>query len=314
MFERFTDRARRVVVFAEEEARILHHGEIGTEHLLLGLIREREGVAASALESLGISLEAVRSQVEEIIGQGRSSPSGHLPFTPRAKNVLELSLREALQLGHNYIGTEHILLGLIREGEGVAAQVLVNLGADLPRVRRQVVQLLADVARRHRPSVGLRPATGPTDPASRPTPGRARRSPQSCSASSRWWPRSRCPAIRRSASPSTLTQHLARPRAPSRRTPPQLTGRGPTWWPIPQRRRSGSGGPRGLPPGHPGGGGARRRRGSGGQARSVRPLRRGLGASEPHAGPPASSRSVASDLLEVAARVGRPASCRSARR
>ena len=163
MFERFTDRARRVVVLAEEEATRLHHGEIGTEHLLLGLIDEREGVAATALESLGISLEAVRRQVEEIIGQGGSSPSGHLPFTPRAKKVLELSLREALQLGHNYIGTEHILLGLIREGEGVAAQVLVNAGADLSRVRRQVGQLLADVARRQRPSIGLRPATGPTD-------------------------------------------------------------------------------------------------------------------------------------------------------
>ena len=131
MFERFTDRARRVVVLAQEEARLLNHSYIGTEHILLGLIHEGEGVAAKALESLGISLEAVRSQVEEIIGQGGSSPSGHIPFTPRAKKVLELSLREALQLGHNYIGTEHILLGLIREGEGVAAQVLVKLGADL---------------------------------------------------------------------------------------------------------------------------------------------------------------------------------------
>ena len=128
MFERFTDRARRVVVLAQEEARLLNHNYIGTEHILLGLIHEGEGVAAKALESLGISLEAVRSQVEEIIGQGSSSPSGHIPFTPRAKKVLELSLREALQLGHNYIGTEHILLGLIREGEGVAAQVLVKLG------------------------------------------------------------------------------------------------------------------------------------------------------------------------------------------
>ena len=131
MFERFTDRARRVVVLAQEEARLLNHNYIGTEHILLGLIHEGEGVAAKALESLGISLEAVRQQVEEIIGQGGSSPSGHIPFTPRAKKVLELSLREALQLGHNYIGTEHILLGLIREGEGVAAQVLVKLGADL---------------------------------------------------------------------------------------------------------------------------------------------------------------------------------------
>ena len=117
MFERFTDRARRVVVLAQEEARMLNHNYIGTEHILLGLIHEGEGVAAKALESLGISLEAVREQVEEIIGQGQQAPSGHIPFTPRAKKVLELSLREALQLGHNYIGTEHILLGLIREGE-----------------------------------------------------------------------------------------------------------------------------------------------------------------------------------------------------
>ena len=143
MFERFTDRARRVVVLAQEEARLLNHSYIGTEHILLGLIHEGEGVAAKALESLGISLEAVRNQVEEMIGQGGSSPSGHIPFTPRAKKVLELSLREALQLGHNYIGTEHILLGLIREGEGVAAQVLVKLGADLSRVRQQVIQLLS---------------------------------------------------------------------------------------------------------------------------------------------------------------------------
>src|ERR1700677_370411 len=143
MFERFTDRARRVVVLAQEEARMLNHNYIGTEHILLGLIYEGEGVAAKSLESVGISLEGVRSQVEEIIGQGQQAPSGHIPFTPRAKKVLELSLREALQLGHNYIGTEHILLGLIREGEGVAAQVLVKLGAELTRVRQQVIQLLS---------------------------------------------------------------------------------------------------------------------------------------------------------------------------
>ena len=143
MFERFTDRARRVVVLAQEEARMLNHNYIGTEHILLGLIHEGEGVAAKALESLGISLDAVRQQVEEIIGQGEPPPmEGHIPFTPRAKKVLELSLREALQLGHNYIGTEHILLGLIREGDGVGAQVLVKLGADLNRVRQQVIQLL----------------------------------------------------------------------------------------------------------------------------------------------------------------------------
>src|SRR5215203_5372896 len=143
MFERFTDRARRVVVLAQEEAKMLNHNYIGTEHILLGLIHEGEGVAAKALESLGISLDAVREQVQDIIGQGQQQPTGHIPFTPRAKKVLELSLREALQLGHNYIGTEHILLGLIREGEGVAAQVLVKLGADLNRVRQQVIQLLS---------------------------------------------------------------------------------------------------------------------------------------------------------------------------
>ena len=142
MFERFTDRARRVVVLAQEEARMLHHDHIGTEHILLGLIGEGEGVAAKALESLGISQEAVRQQVEEIIGQDRQAPSGHIPLTPRTKKVLELSLREALQLGHNYIGTEHILLGLIGEGEGVAVQVLVKLGADPSRIRQQVIQLL----------------------------------------------------------------------------------------------------------------------------------------------------------------------------
>ena len=144
MFERFTDRARRVVVLAQEEARLLNHDHIGTEHILLGLIHEGEGVAYLALTELGISLDAVRAQVEAEIGQGSEAPGGHIPFTPRAKKVLELSLREALQLGHNYIGTEHILLGLIREGEGVAARVLVGLGAGLDRVRQQVVQLLAN--------------------------------------------------------------------------------------------------------------------------------------------------------------------------
>ena len=155
MFERFTDRARRVVVLAQEEARMLNHDYIGTEHILLGLIHEGEGVAAKALESLGISLEAVRQQVEEIIGQGQQAPSGHIPFTPRAKKVLELSLREALQLGHNYIGTEHILLGLIREGEGVAAQVLVKLGADLNRVRQQVIQLVHGQQSKEEPEAEL---------------------------------------------------------------------------------------------------------------------------------------------------------------
>ena len=142
MFERFTDRARRVVVLAQEEARKFNHNYIGTEHILVGLIREDGGVAAKGLESLGISLDAVRQQIEEIVGIGEQAPSGHVPFTPRAKKVLELSLREALQLGYDYIGTEHILLGLIREGDGVAAQVLVRLGADLNQVRQEVIQRL----------------------------------------------------------------------------------------------------------------------------------------------------------------------------
>ena len=143
MFERFTDRARRVVVLAQDEARALNHNYIGTEHLLLGLIHEGEGVAAKALESMDISLDAVRSQVIEIIGEGQSAPTGHIPFTPRGKKVFELSMREALQLGHNYIGTEHLLLGLLREGEGVAAQVLTNLGGDLSSVRQTVMQMLS---------------------------------------------------------------------------------------------------------------------------------------------------------------------------
>jgi ATP-dependent Clp protease ATP-binding subunit ClpA len=143
VFERFTDRARRVIVLAQEEARLLNHNYIGTEHILLGLIHEGEGVAATALASLGIRQEAVRVQVEQIIGRGTAAPVGHIPFTPRAKKVLELSLREAKQLGHDYVGTEHVLLGLLREGEGVAAQVLVKLGGDLSRVRQQVIQVLS---------------------------------------------------------------------------------------------------------------------------------------------------------------------------
>ncbi len=154
MFERFTDRARRVVVLAQEEARLLSHSYIGTEHILLGLIHEGEGVAATSLESLGISLDAVREQVVEIIGHGTNSPNGHIPFTPRAKKVLELSLREALQLGHNYIGTEHILLGLLREGDGVASQVLVKLGAELAKVRQKVIQVLSGYGSAGRETVG----------------------------------------------------------------------------------------------------------------------------------------------------------------
>jgi ATP-dependent Clp protease ATP-binding subunit ClpC len=142
LFDRFTDRARRVIPLAQEEARLLRHNYIGTEHLLLGLLGEGEGVAAKTLEGLGISLQAVRVQVQEIIGQGQTTPTGHIPFTPRAKKALELSMREALQLGHHYIGTEHILLGLIRQREGVAAQVLASFGADHARLREQVLRLL----------------------------------------------------------------------------------------------------------------------------------------------------------------------------
>jgi ATP-dependent Clp protease ATP-binding subunit ClpC len=165
LFERFTDRARRVLVLAQEEARLLNHNFIGTEHILLGLIHEGEGVAAKALESLGISLEAVREKVEETIGPAGTSTTGSPPFTPRAKKVLELSLREALQLGHNYIGTEHMLLGLVREGEGVAAQVLVSLGADLSRVRQQVIQLLSGYQ-----ATGPEKATAGTAPGAQDVP------------------------------------------------------------------------------------------------------------------------------------------------
>jgi ATP-dependent Clp protease ATP-binding subunit ClpA len=170
MFERFTDRARRVVVLSQEEARLLRHPYIGTEHILLGLVREGEGFAARSLEALGVDLAGVRRKVEEIVGEGDDHPSGHIPFTPRSKKVLELALREALQLGHNYIGTEHILLGLVREGEGVAAQVLVALGADLSSVRRKVIEVLAGgvpgaaepvatpYVRRMQPAAGVRAA------------------------------------------------------------------------------------------------------------------------------------------------------------
>jgi hypothetical protein len=143
MFERFTDRARRVVVLAQEEARMLEHSYIGTEHILLGLVSEGSGVGAKALEALGVELVRVRSAVEGIVGKGGGEvPAGHIPFTPRAKKVMELSLREALQLGHNYIGTEHLLLGLLREQEGVGAQVLVRSGLEISTVRMKVIQLL----------------------------------------------------------------------------------------------------------------------------------------------------------------------------
>ena len=163
MFERFTDRARRVVVLAQEEARLLNHNYIGTEHILLGLIHEGEGVAARALGLLDISLQAARVQVEGRVPRGRRAPTGHIPFTPRAKKVLELSLREALQLGHDYIGTEHILLGVLREGQGVAAQVLAGFGADYARVRGQVVLLLDGEGERAGPRTRLVRMTLPED-------------------------------------------------------------------------------------------------------------------------------------------------------
>jgi ATP-dependent Clp protease ATP-binding subunit ClpC len=171
MVERFTDRARKVVVLAQEVVRMLNHDYVGTEHILLGLIREGQGVAAKALESLGIRREAVRQQVEEIIGQGQQAPAGHLPFPPRATKVLELSSREALQLGHHYIGTEHILLGLVREGEDAATRVLVERGADLNRVRQHVLALL------HR-SGGEEMETARAAP--RPGPARADRANAGC--------------------------------------------------------------------------------------------------------------------------------------
>ena len=150
MFERFTDRARRVVVRAQEEARTLDHSYVGPEHLLLGLTHESVGgLAAAALQSLGIGLGTVRQRVEELTGRGVQAPSGHIPFTPQAKQALELSLAEAVQLGHHYIGTEHILLGLIREGEGVATAVLSELSADLDGAREQVTRLLDQYRRTH---------------------------------------------------------------------------------------------------------------------------------------------------------------------
>ena len=143
MFERFTERARQVVVLAQEEARTLKHNYIGTEHILLGLLREEEGLAARVLESLDITVERVRGQVVRIVGSGEEVTSGQIPFTPRAKKVLELALREALSLGHNYIGTEHILLGLVRENEGVAARILLDFDADSEKIRNEVIRMLS---------------------------------------------------------------------------------------------------------------------------------------------------------------------------
>ena len=160
MFERFTDRARRVVVLAQDEARELGHAYIGTEHLLLGLFREEGGVAAKALTSLGVSPEEIRGQILEVVGTGEGQPPGHIPFTPRAKKILELGLREARQLGHSYIGTEHILLGIVREGEGVAAQVLQAQGLSLVVVRRAVAETLAGYSTEAVEAAGFRPMTG----------------------------------------------------------------------------------------------------------------------------------------------------------
>jgi len=153
MFERFTDRARRVIALAQEEARMLNHNYIGTEHLLLGLLHEGQGLAAQVLEPLGIGLEAAREQVEEAVGRGQQAAPIRTPFTPQAKKVLELARREAFQLGHHYIGTEHILLGLIREGDGVGAQVLAGLGADLHLTRQQVIRLLHDYQGNNQPAI-----------------------------------------------------------------------------------------------------------------------------------------------------------------
>ena len=152
MFERFTERARQVVVLAQEEARTLKHNYIGTEHILLGLLREEEGLAARVLESLDITVERVRAQVVRIVGSGEEVTSGQIPFTPRAKKVLELALREALSLGHNYIGTEHILLGLVRENEGVAARILLDFDADSEKIRNEVIRMLLGAGSRQRSS------------------------------------------------------------------------------------------------------------------------------------------------------------------
>ena len=156
MFERFTERARQVVVLAQDEARALKHNYIGTEHILLGLLREEEGLAARVLESLDITVEEVRAQVARIVGQGDEVTTGQIPFTPRAKKVLELALREALSLGHNYIGTEHILLGLVRENEGVAARILLDFDADAEKIRNEIIRMLSGPGRRQA-GAGARP-------------------------------------------------------------------------------------------------------------------------------------------------------------
>src|SRR2546425_12265959 len=158
LFERFTERARQVVVLAQDEARALKHNYIGTEHILLGLLREEEGLAARVLESLDITVEEVRAQVARIVGQGDEVTTGQIPFTPRAKKVLELALREALSLGHNYIGTEHILLGLVRENEGVAARILLDFDADAEKIRNEIIRMLSGPGRRQGQGGGGGPA------------------------------------------------------------------------------------------------------------------------------------------------------------
>jgi ATP-dependent Clp protease ATP-binding subunit ClpC len=171
MFERFTERARQVVVFAQAEARGLKHNYIGTEHLLLGLLREEEGLAARVLESLDITVEEVRAQVARIVGQGDELTTGQIPFTPRSKKILELSLREAIDLEHNYIGTEHILLGIVRENEGVASRILNEFGADAETIRNELIRLLSGPGRRRQPApppplrweYGVRTLEGPTE-------------------------------------------------------------------------------------------------------------------------------------------------------
>ena len=179
MFERFTERARQVVVLAQEEARTLKHNYIGTEHILLGLLREEEGLAARVLESLDITVERVRAQVVRIVGSGEEVTSGQIPFTPRAKKVLELALREALSLGHNYIGTEHILLGLVRENEGVAARILLDFDADSEKIRNEVIRMLSGPGGRRQGSGSGSGSQG------QGSSRRARaRSPRSCSTSS----------------------------------------------------------------------------------------------------------------------------------
>jgi ATP-dependent Clp protease ATP-binding subunit ClpC len=160
MFERFTDRARQVVVLAQDEARGLKHNYLGTEHVLLGLLREEEGLAARVLESLDITVEEVRAQVVRIVGEGDELTSGQMPLAPRAKKVLELALREALSLGHNYVSTEHILLGLVRENEGVAARILLDFDADAEKIRNEIIRKLSGAGRREQPTT-RQPRTTP---------------------------------------------------------------------------------------------------------------------------------------------------------